>query len=109
MDVANDYLAPHSCRRTIKVLRKSHSAGASPASDRDVGGVCVTYPGRQCIRTGVRVPQHGEWLERKLDELSSIGAAAAEARWRRDGDLVARRKPSRPVLALTAPYPAIEQ
>lgn len=56
---------------TIKVLRRSHPRARRLRLTVTPGGARVTYPeGTHPAQVFAFLRQHGEWLERKLDELS---------------------------------------
>ncbi|HVT33044.1 MAG TPA: YgjP-like metallopeptidase domain-containing protein, partial [Rhodanobacteraceae bacterium] len=76
MDLANDYLElPTAAGEKIKVLRKSHPRARRLRLTVTSGGARVTYPeGTHPAQVVAFLRKHGEWLERKLDELS-LGSA----------------------------------
>ena len=76
MDLANNYLELATpAGDMIKVLRKSHPQARRLRLTVTPGGARVTYPeGTHPAQVVAFLRKHGEWLERKLDELS-LGAA----------------------------------
>ena len=76
MELAHDYLELATpAGETIKVLRKSHPRARRLRLTVTPGGARVTYPeGTHPAQVFAFLRKHGEWLERKLDELS-LGSA----------------------------------
>ena len=76
VDLANDYLElATAAGDKIKVLRKSHPRARRLRLTVTSGGARVTYPeGTHPAQVVAFLRKHGEWLERKLDELS-LGSA----------------------------------
>jgi len=76
VDTAQDYLELDTADgETIKVLRKSHPQARRLRLTVTPGGARVTYPeGTHPAQIVAFLRKHGEWLERKLDELS-LGSA----------------------------------
>ena len=76
MDLLHDYLELATpAGETIKVLRKSHPQARRLRLTVTPGGARVTYPeGTHPAQVFAFLRKHGEWLERKLDELS-LGSA----------------------------------
>jgi predicted metal-dependent hydrolase len=72
VDLANDYLElPMPAGDTIKVLRKSHPQARRLRLTVTPGGARITYPaGTHPAQVFAFLRKHGQWLERKLDELS---------------------------------------
>jgi hypothetical protein len=72
VDLANDYLElATAAGDKIKVLRKSHPRARRLRLTVTSGGARVTYPeGTHPAQVVAFLRKHGEWLERKLDELS---------------------------------------
>lgn len=73
--VENQYLElPTPTGETIKVLRRSHPRARRLRLTVTPGGARVTYPeGTHPAQVFAFLRKHGEWLERKLDELN-LGA-----------------------------------
>lgn len=76
VDRLNDYLELATpAGETIKVLRKSHPQARRLRLTVTPGGARVTYPeGTHPAQVFAFLRKHGQWLERKLDELS-LGSA----------------------------------
>ncbi len=76
MDVENDYLELATpAGETIKVLRQSHPRARRLRLTVTPSGARVTYPeGTHPAQVFAFLRKHGEWLERKLDELN-LGSA----------------------------------
>lgn len=76
MDSAQNYLELDIAGgETIKVLRKSHPQARRLRLTVTPGGARVTYPeGTHPAQIVAFLRRHGEWLERKLDELSLSAA-----------------------------------
>ena len=74
MDLANNYLElAMPAGETIKVLRKSHPQARRLRLTVTPGGARVTYPeGTHPAQVFAFLRKHGQWLERKLDELNLI-------------------------------------
>ena len=79
MDNAQNYLELDTADgETIKVLRKSHPQARRLRLTVTPAGARVTYPeGTHPAQIVAFLRRHGEWLERKLDELSLSGGGAA--------------------------------
>lgn len=75
LETDNLYLElPTPTGETIKVLRKSHPRARRLRLTVTSGGARVTYPeGTHPAQVFAFLRKHGEWLERKLDELN-LGA-----------------------------------
>lgn len=75
LDTESSYLElPTPAGDTIKVLRKSHPRSRRLRLTVTSGGARVTYPeGTHPAQIVAFLRKHGEWLERKLDELN-LGA-----------------------------------
>lgn len=71
LDAENNYLElPTLAGETIKVLRRSHPRARRLRLTVTSGGARVTYPeGTHPAQVFAFLRKHGEWLERKLDEL----------------------------------------
>lgn len=76
VELVHDYLELATpAGETIKVLRKSHPRARRLRLTVTPGGARVTYPeGTHPAQVFAFLRKHGEWLERKLDELS-LGSA----------------------------------
>jgi predicted metal-dependent hydrolase len=76
LDTESHYLElPTPAGETIKVLRRSHPRARRLRLTVTSGGARVTYPeGTHPAQVFAFLRKHGEWLERKLDELN-LGAA----------------------------------
>src|SRR5690606_41222481 len=76
LESENSYLElPTLAGDKIKVLRRSHPRARRLRLTVTPGGARVTYPeGTHPAQVFAFLRKHGEWLERKLDELS-LGAA----------------------------------
>ncbi len=72
MDGCNQYLElPTATGETIRVLRRSHPRARRLRLTVTSGGPRVTYPeGTHPAQVFAFLRKHGEWLERKLDELN---------------------------------------
>ena len=72
VDLANEYLELATTGGDkIKVLRKSHPRARRLRLTVTSGGARLTYPeGTHPAQVFAFLRKHGEWLERKLDELS---------------------------------------
>lgn len=72
LDTESSYLElPTPAGDTIKVLRKSHPRSRRLRLTVTSGGARVTYPeGTHPAQIVAFLRKHGEWLERKLDELN---------------------------------------
>lgn len=72
LDTENSYLElPTPAGDTIKVLRKMHPRARRLRLTVTSGGARVTYPeGTHPAQVFAFLRKHGEWLERKLDELN---------------------------------------
>jgi predicted metal-dependent hydrolase len=72
LETENSYLElPTPAGDTIKVLRKSHPRARRLRLTVTSGGARVTYPeGTHPAQVFAFLRKHGEWLERKLDELN---------------------------------------
>lgn len=109
VDVVNDYLElATQAGETIKVLRKSHPRARRLRLTVTPGGARVTYPaGTHPAQVFAFLRKHGEWLERKLDELS-LGAAPPPLKPGAATVIPLRGETTR-LSWRNGPYPRIEQ